>query len=183
MPKMPTLPPPMARLPKEPSPDMVRSFGPRPTLENVPALTDGAPIASPSPSAYREKNPYQAPPTEYKAPSLLREHRRLAILFAGVAAAFAVYCLKLPHGARSAGPAAAAITSSAAVSAGAAAANLTSAAPSGASVPLAAAVSPPTVSSSARSASEPPSTVQPSSATQPIYVESVTESVPEKNSH
>jgi hypothetical protein len=169
MPKMPTLPPPMARLPKEPSPDMVRSFGPRPTLENVSAVTDGAPIASPSPSAYREKNPYQAPPTEYKAPSLLREHRRLAILFAGVAAAFAVYCLKLPHGLRSTAGAATTVTSPGlAVSAVAAASSPTSAASS----PVTAPAQPPaapqfsTVSKPSR---------QPSAATQPIYVESVPE--------
>jgi hypothetical protein len=95
----PTLQP-MPRLPKEPSPDMMRTFGPRPSPEELRSGAD--PIASPSPSDYRQTNPHQAPPAEYKAPSLLREHRRLAILFAGVAAAFAVYCLRLPHRARSA---------------------------------------------------------------------------------
>jgi hypothetical protein len=107
VPKMPPPPQPMPRLPKEPAPEMIRTFGPRPSPDEAQssAPSEAAPIASPSPSAYREKNPYQAPPTEYKPPSLLREHRRLAILFAGVAAAFAVYSLKLQHRAPSAVPA------------------------------------------------------------------------------
>jgi hypothetical protein len=106
MAKLPTLQP-MSRLPKEPSPDMLRTFGPRPSIQSVSAAAGGPAIDSPSPSAYRDKNPYQPPPSEYKSPSLLREHRRLAILFAGVAAAFAVYCLKAPHPAPLTGAAAA----------------------------------------------------------------------------
>jgi hypothetical protein len=52
---------------------------------------------SPSPSTYREKNPYHPPPAEYKPPSLLAEHKGLAILFAVIVAAFAFYCLRAPH--------------------------------------------------------------------------------------
>jgi hypothetical protein len=129
VPKLPNLPP-MARLPKEPAPEMLRTFGPRPSLEALQADAAAGPagaaslagtspvVASPSPSAYRQKNPYQAPPAEYKAPSLLREHRRLAILFAGVAAAFALYCLKLPHGTRDAVPTATTLTSGNALTSG-----------------------------------------------------------------
>jgi hypothetical protein len=102
----------MPRLPKEPAPEMLRTFGPRPSFDPAAHDTGAAPIASPSPSpspiaspspsAYRAKNPYQAPPTEYKPPSFLKQHRRLAILFAGVAVAFAFYCFKAPHELRSA---------------------------------------------------------------------------------
>jgi hypothetical protein len=161
---------PMARLPKEPAAEMLRSFGPRPSLENLSVPT--GPIASPSPSAYREKNPYQAPPTEYKAPSLLREHRRLALLFAGVAAAFAVYALKSPHatGSASVAPIAAPLR------ADAAATHSTSTAPSGAAATPTVRAQPldPAASVARRAAAEPST-----SATQPIYVESV----PEKESH
>lgn len=50
-----------------------------------------------SPRAFREKNPYTPPPPEYKPPSLLAEHWRLASLFALVCIAFAVYCFKAPR--------------------------------------------------------------------------------------
>jgi hypothetical protein len=104
VPKIPKLPPPMPRLPKEPAPEMLRTFGPRPPMGPAAHEPGAAPIASPSPSAFRAENPYQAPPSVYKPPSLLKEHRRLAILFAGVAAAFTFYCLRTPHGLRSAEP-------------------------------------------------------------------------------
>jgi hypothetical protein len=55
-----------------------------------------SPRVSPSPSAYRKENPYTPPPPEYKPPSLLVEHRGLAIFFAAASIAFAVYCLKGP---------------------------------------------------------------------------------------
>jgi hypothetical protein len=55
-----------------------------------------APRVSQSPSAYREENPYKPPPPEYKPPSMLVEHRGLAIFFAVASIAFAVYCLKGP---------------------------------------------------------------------------------------
>jgi hypothetical protein len=94
---------PMARLPKEPAPESLRTFGARPAFDSPASVDPNAPpIESPSPSAYRAKNPYEPPPADYKVPSLLREHRRLAILFLGVAVAFGWYCLrpKLAHSAR-----------------------------------------------------------------------------------
>jgi hypothetical protein len=39
---------------------------------------------TPSPSAYREQNPYKPPPPEYRPPSLLAEHKGLAILFTAI---------------------------------------------------------------------------------------------------
>jgi|HubBroStandDraft_5_1064220.scaffolds.fasta_scaffold133512_2 hypothetical protein len=42
------------------------------------------PRESPSPSEYRAENPYKPPPPEYKPPSMLAEHRGLAILFLAV---------------------------------------------------------------------------------------------------
>lgn len=50
-----------------------------------------------SPRAYREKNPYTPPPPEYKPPSLIVEHWKLATLFSLVFIAFAAYCLKPPR--------------------------------------------------------------------------------------
>ena len=50
-----------------------------------------------SPRAFREKNPYTPPPPEYKPPSMLTQHWRLAVLFAVVCIAFAVYCFKAPR--------------------------------------------------------------------------------------
>ncbi len=59
-----------------------------------------------SPSAYRERNPYTPPPPEYKPPSLLAEHRGLAILFVAIAIGFAAYGWKTVHApARRAAPA------------------------------------------------------------------------------
>ena len=55
-----------------------------------------SPRASQSPSAYREQNPYKPPPPEYNPPSMLAEHRGLAIILAVASIAFAVYCLKGP---------------------------------------------------------------------------------------
>jgi hypothetical protein len=51
----------------------------------------------PSPSAYREKNPYGSKPAEYQAPSTLAEHRGLALAFLAAAIVFALYCWKGPH--------------------------------------------------------------------------------------
>jgi hypothetical protein len=51
----------------------------------------------PSPSAYREKNPDGSKPAEYQAPSMLAEHRGLALLFLAAAIVFALYCWKGPH--------------------------------------------------------------------------------------
>src|SRR5579863_6403054 len=97
MPKVKVTLPPMPRLPKEPDPKMLRTFGHRPTFADLTPPGPSTPIASPSPSAYRRENPDNPPPTEYKPPSILAEHRRLAILFAAVCVAFVWYCWKTPH--------------------------------------------------------------------------------------
>jgi hypothetical protein len=97
MPKVKVNLPPKPRLPKEPDPKMLRTFGPRPTFDDLTPPDPSAPIASPSPSAYRRDNPDNPPPAEYKPPSLLAEHKRLAILFAAVCVAFVWYCWKTPH--------------------------------------------------------------------------------------
>jgi hypothetical protein len=55
------------------------------------------PRVAPSPSAYREKNPYNPPPPDYKAPSMLAQYRSLAILFALIAIGFILYCWKTPR--------------------------------------------------------------------------------------
>jgi hypothetical protein len=76
-----------------------------PRLPRVPADTESAPAEGssaalgppPSPSAYREKNPSEPPPGDYKAPSMLAEHRGLALLFLAAVIAFALYCWKAPH--------------------------------------------------------------------------------------
>jgi len=73
LPKMPRLPK-VAPDPGDPAPD---ELGP-----------------PPAPSAYREKNPYESKPVEYKPPSMLVEHRAVALLFLAAAIVFAVYCLK-----------------------------------------------------------------------------------------
>ncbi len=52
---------------------------------------------SASPSAYREKNPYNPPPPPYKPKSILAEYKGLAILFAAISIGFAVYCLSTPR--------------------------------------------------------------------------------------
>jgi hypothetical protein len=59
-----------------------------------PAAPLGPP---PAPSAYRQRNPYERPPADYRAPSLLAEHKGLALAFLAVAIAFALYCWKAPH--------------------------------------------------------------------------------------
>jgi hypothetical protein len=98
MPKAMANMPPKPRLPKDPDPKMLRTFGPRPSFEDLtPPDPSAPPIASPSPSAYRRNNPDNTPPAEYKPPSMLVEHKRLAILFAAVCVAFAWYCWKTPH--------------------------------------------------------------------------------------
>jgi hypothetical protein len=72
-----------------------------PRLPKVPPQAgDPAPDAlgpPPAPSAYRAKNPSEAQPTEYKAPSMLAEHRGLALLFLAAVIGFALYCWKAPH--------------------------------------------------------------------------------------
>lgn len=55
------------------------------------------PQISPSPSAYREQNPYKPPPPEYKPPSMLAEHRGVAILFFAIAIGCAVYGWRTLH--------------------------------------------------------------------------------------
>jgi hypothetical protein len=97
MPKVKVNLPPKPRLPKEPDPKMLRTFGPRPTFDDLTPPDPSVSIASPSPSAYRRDNPDSPPPAEYKPPSMLVEHRRLAILLAAVCLAFAWYCWKTPH--------------------------------------------------------------------------------------
>jgi hypothetical protein len=54
-------------------------------------------VLSVSPRAFREKNPSTPPPAEYKPPSLLAQHWRLALAFAILCVAFAAYCFKAPH--------------------------------------------------------------------------------------
>ncbi len=77
MPKAMANLPPKPRLPKEPDPKMLRTFGPRPTFEDLtPPDPSGPPIPSPSPSAYRRDNPDNPPPAEYKPPTMLVEHKR-----------------------------------------------------------------------------------------------------------
>jgi hypothetical protein len=72
-----------------------------PRLPKVP-LESGDPAPGelgppPAPSAYREKNPYESQPVEYRAPTMLIEHRGLALLFVAAAIVFAVYCLRSPR--------------------------------------------------------------------------------------
>jgi hypothetical protein len=121
MPKVKVNLPPAPRLPKEPDPKMLRTFGPRPSFDDLTPPDPAIPIASPSPSAYRRENPDNAPPPEYKPPSMLAEHKALAILFLTVCIVFAFYCWRTPHvpNALTAAPntAAAAAASSAAASA------------------------------------------------------------------
>jgi hypothetical protein len=59
--------------------------------------SSGEPRESPSPSAYRERNPYKPPPPDYKPPSMLAEHKGLAILFAAILIGFAGYGWKVLH--------------------------------------------------------------------------------------
>jgi hypothetical protein len=55
------------------------------------------PRVPPPPSAYREQNPYKPPPPDYKPPSMLAEHKGLAILFAAILIGFAGYGWKVLH--------------------------------------------------------------------------------------
>ncbi len=100
MPKAMANLPPKPRLPKEPDPKMLRTFGPRPSFEDLTPPDPSAPIASPSPSAFRRENPDNPPPADYKPPSMLAEHKRLAVLFAAVCVAFVWYCWRMPHAPR-----------------------------------------------------------------------------------
>ena len=146
--------PPKPRLPKEPDPKMLRTFGPRPSFEDLrPPDPSAPPIASPSPSAYRQDNPDNPPPADYKPPSMLAEHKGLAMLFAAVSIAFGLYCLRAPRApsAPTAAPSAAAPS--------AAASSAAASAPAGQT---------PTRQTPAPSTA--PAAVQPK---QPIYVETV----------
>src|ERR1700677_1357860 len=72
-----------------------------PRLPKVP-LESGDPAPGelgppPAPSAYREKTPPESKPSEYQTPSILIEHRGLALLFIAAAIVFAVYCWKTPR--------------------------------------------------------------------------------------
>jgi len=68
-----------------------------PRLPRVPPDAGSAALGPPpSPSAYRERNPSEAPPAEYRPPSMLAEHKGIALLFLAAAIAFGLYCLKAP---------------------------------------------------------------------------------------
>jgi len=77
LPKMPRLP----KVPIEPSDPAPGTLGP-----------------PPAPSTYREKNPYESQPVEYKPPSMLAEHRGFALLFLAAAIVIAIYCWRGPRG-------------------------------------------------------------------------------------
>jgi hypothetical protein len=75
-----------------------------PRLPRIPLADTAAPDPAsrpvgppPSPDAYRQSNPYEPPPADYKAPSLLAEHKGLAIAFIVALLGFALYCWKAPH--------------------------------------------------------------------------------------
>jgi len=88
--------PKMPRLPRVP-PDAIQDIAP---TQAARAEGSGEPAALgplPAPSAYREKNPAEPPPADYKAPSIVAEHGGLALLFLGAAIAFALYCWKAPR--------------------------------------------------------------------------------------
>jgi hypothetical protein len=69
-----------------------------PRLPRVPLVRgESAAFAPPpAPSAYREENPPEPPPADFKAPSILAEHRGLALWFLAAVIAFAWYCWKAP---------------------------------------------------------------------------------------
>jgi len=71
-----------------------------PRLPRVPleAGESAAFSPPPAPSIYREKNPPEPPPADFKAPSMLAEHRGLALLFLAAVIAFAWYCWEAPLG-------------------------------------------------------------------------------------
>ena len=88
--------PKMPRLPKVPleSPEFPSDT---PSV-HAPGAGAWVPLGPPpAPSAYREKNPYESAPAEYKAPSMLAEHKGLALLFIAAVIAFALYCWKAPQ--------------------------------------------------------------------------------------
>jgi hypothetical protein len=70
-----------------------------PRLPRVPleAGESAAFSPPPAPSAYREKNPPEPPPADFKARSMLAEHKGLAFLFLAAVIAFAWYCWKAPQ--------------------------------------------------------------------------------------
>lgn len=70
-----------------------------PRLPRVPldAGESAAFSPPPAPSAYREKNPPEPPPPDFKAPSMLAEHKGLALLFLAAVIVFAWYCWKAPQ--------------------------------------------------------------------------------------
>jgi hypothetical protein len=70
-----------------------------PRLPRVPLVRgESAAFAPPpAPSAYREENPPEPPPAEFKAPSMLGEHKGLALLFLAAVIAFTWYCWKAPQ--------------------------------------------------------------------------------------
>jgi hypothetical protein len=70
-----------------------------PRLPRVPLVRgESAAFAPPpAPSAYREENPPEPPPAEFKARSMLAEHKGLALLFLAAVIAFAWYCWKTPQ--------------------------------------------------------------------------------------
>ena len=57
-----------------------------------------------SPRSFRDKNLNVPPPPEYQPPSMLAQHKGLAILFAVVFMAIAAYCYLVPRGTRYAAP-------------------------------------------------------------------------------
>jgi hypothetical protein len=71
-----------------------------PRLPRVPleAGKSAAFSPPPAPSVYREKNPPEPPPADFKARSMLAEHRGLALLFLAAVIAFAWYCWEAPSG-------------------------------------------------------------------------------------
>ena len=71
-----------------------------PRLPRVPleAGKSAAFSPPPAPSVYREKNPPEPPPADFKARSMLAEHRGLALLFLAAVIAFAWYCWEAPLG-------------------------------------------------------------------------------------
>jgi hypothetical protein len=70
-----------------------------PRLPRVPLVRgESAAFAPPpAPSAYREKNPPEPPPADFKAPSMVAEHKGLAFLFLAAVVVFAWYCWKPPQ--------------------------------------------------------------------------------------
>jgi hypothetical protein len=132
-----------------------------------------SPKESPSPRAFREDPSYTPPPPDYKAPSLLAEHKGLAILFATLGLAFALYCLR-PHAghARAArSPAAGSATADSAAPSAAALPPAAQRASTGASTAATAATAP--AAGATAPAGKSAATQGNSAATQPIYIEAL----------